>query len=144
MAEVCRELRISRGALHGRRRSGDFPAPSWVLSATPVWRKAAIVAYCRARSERLVERAGVVELAREHAQAPPGEATGGACVTVEEAARMLGVSPAQLEAVAAEHPGMGNWDVRSGRLASIPRDQLGMFAKGLGRPAERAVLAWPE
>lgn len=142
-AEVCEALGLSRGALHARRRGGDFPEPIAALRAGPVWTRAQIVGYARARCERLVERHGVVELAGE--EAPPAvTVSGGASVSVAEAAELLQVTAGQLEAVAAEHPGMGNWHVRSGRLASIPRDQLGLFARALGRPAERAVMAWPK
>ena len=84
-----------------------------------------------------MERHGVAELARE---ASPDR---GGAVPAAEAAAMLGVAVGQIEAVAAEYPGMGNWGVKSGRLVSIPRDQLGLFARALGRPAERAVMAWP-
>lgn len=137
-AEVCEALGLSRGALHARRRGGDFPEPVAALRAGPVWTRAQIVGYARARSERLVERAGVVALAR--GEASPVPAAGGA-VPVAEAARMLGVSPAQLEHVALTHPGLGgSWHVKTGRLLSVERDQLGLFGRALGRPVERAVV----
>lgn len=141
MSEVCQLLGLSRGAVFGRRRAGDFPPPVAELASGPVWLREAIVAYCRDRTGRFVERHGVVELAREEAP-PVSRSADGASIPVEEAAAMLAVSVARLEHVVLRNPELGgSWRVRTGRLVSVERDQLGAIGRLLGRrPVEHAVV----
>ena len=54
--EASELLGLSRQAVDGRRRKGDFPAPHAVLKATPVWTREQLVEYAQERAARFEER----------------------------------------------------------------------------------------
>jgi hypothetical protein len=118
VAEVCETLTLTRGALHHRRHLGDFPDPIAEVAATPLWTREQIHAYARSRAARFEERPGIEALAAETDD-----------LTIDQAAATIGVDVARLEAVAREHPTLpATWNRSSGRILSIPRSGLGLWA----------------
>jgi hypothetical protein len=118
VAEVAAMLGVRKSGLANRRKAPVFPAPVAQLAAGPVWTREQIVAYAADRSDRLVERPAVEELARE-------------ALSVEDAAATLGV-PASRVRYLAEHEGMPSvMRLRTGEIIGIPRDSLGLYARRL-------------
>jgi hypothetical protein len=110
LAETAAVLGMTKRNLLRRRARPDFPAPIAELAATPVWTRADVLRYAKAREERFVERAEIAALAQEPVRtigrheeapgraarllsvaAPPSTSTlPEGALTPEEAARELG------------------------------------------------------
>jgi hypothetical protein len=131
--EVAELLGLTREGVRQRRLREDFPAPIQTLACGPIWERSQIVDYARQRSERFDERPAVEALAREPVTFEPSVDRDPYYPT-SEAARILGVSVAQLEHVSRAIPSMPRRrNLRTGELVGIPTDGLGTWARFLGR-----------
>jgi hypothetical protein len=129
--EAASRLGLSRQALHNRRRrQPDFPEPLAELASGPIWSREQLVSYAQQRARQWHERPAIEALAEE-----------AEVLTVEDAARVLGVSPAQVAPLRTRTRLCLSSAWTMGEIKGVRRDAAVLArVRGRGRPEGRPFL----